>query len=220
MPAEPRISLAAVEELDDLARGFSRRLRDVAVEFSGGAGHSMPIGPEAILEAVPLVCGKLLLRSTPISGFDRALSVELPRLVPGAARAEAALSCPGRRGKCIVLEVVRLVPRTPKVGFHFLGQVAAKGGRRRSRTPSSGHRAGERPCRPERGIADLALASSGIRTCPPWKINSRIEQTLRISIFGRVVRGHNGRPSEGRPNQEQRRNDSHRRQVKLMSGNS
>ena len=66
---EPRISLAAVEELDRLARGFRRRLRDVAVELSGAAGHSMAIGPETIREAVPLVCRELLLRPSPHFGL-------------------------------------------------------------------------------------------------------------------------------------------------------
>ena len=58
--SEPRLLLTAVQELDRLARHFRRRLRDVAVQLSPQAGLSSPIGPQAILEAVPLVCRELL----------------------------------------------------------------------------------------------------------------------------------------------------------------
>ncbi len=71
MPAEPRISLAAVKELDRLAREFRRKLRDVAVELSVVAGHSTPIGRETVLEAVPLACRDLLLRPSPRFGDER-----------------------------------------------------------------------------------------------------------------------------------------------------
>lgn len=57
---EPRILLTAVQEMDHLARQFRRRLRDIAVELSREAGQSGPIGPDTILEAVPLVCRELL----------------------------------------------------------------------------------------------------------------------------------------------------------------
>jgi hypothetical protein len=57
---EPRILLAGVQELDRLARLFRRRLRDAAVELLGETGDSVHIGPEAVLEAVPLACQKLL----------------------------------------------------------------------------------------------------------------------------------------------------------------
>ena len=61
--AEPRMSLTAVQELDRLARQFRRRLRDLALELSQEAGHPGPIGPNTILEAVPLACQELLCAS-------------------------------------------------------------------------------------------------------------------------------------------------------------
>ena len=66
--AEPRISLAAVREMEQLARRFRHRLRDVAVELSTEKGRSTPIGPETILEAVPQVCGEIM--SNPGARFD------------------------------------------------------------------------------------------------------------------------------------------------------
>jgi hypothetical protein len=57
---EPRILLTGVQELDRLARLFRRTLRDAAVKLSGEAGDSAPIGPDAVLEAVPSACEKLL----------------------------------------------------------------------------------------------------------------------------------------------------------------
>jgi hypothetical protein len=70
---EPRILLTAVRELDQLARRFRRRLRDVAVELLGKAGHSGPIGPETVLAALPLVCGELLADAGSRSGDGRDL---------------------------------------------------------------------------------------------------------------------------------------------------
>lgn len=66
-PTGARISLAVVQQLDQLARRFRRRLRDVAVELSQAAGHSFPVGPDSILRAVPLVCRELA--SEPGSNF-------------------------------------------------------------------------------------------------------------------------------------------------------
>jgi len=57
---EPRILLAGVQELDQLARRFRRILRDAAVKLSEEAGDSAEIGPDTILEAVPFACLRLL----------------------------------------------------------------------------------------------------------------------------------------------------------------
>jgi hypothetical protein len=57
--AESRITLAAVQELDRLARQFRRRLRDLAVESSCGAGNLGPLGPDDILKALPLAVREL-----------------------------------------------------------------------------------------------------------------------------------------------------------------
>jgi hypothetical protein len=55
-----RIALSAVQELDQLAQRFRRRLRDCAVELAQAAGQSAPVGPDAVHDAVPLVCRELL----------------------------------------------------------------------------------------------------------------------------------------------------------------
>jgi hypothetical protein len=57
---EPRILLTGVQELDQLARRFRRRLRDFALQLSQETRHSAPIGPEIILQAVPRACRELL----------------------------------------------------------------------------------------------------------------------------------------------------------------
>jgi histone H3/H4 len=56
--AELRITVSAIQELDQLARRFRRRLRDLAVELAGKAGRSGPIGTDDILRAVPLVAAE------------------------------------------------------------------------------------------------------------------------------------------------------------------
>lgn len=56
---DPRISLAAVREMNELARRFRHRLRDVAIELSGKARKSSPIGLETILQAVTHVCREI-----------------------------------------------------------------------------------------------------------------------------------------------------------------
>jgi len=58
--SEPRISLEAIRKLDDLARGFRRRLRDCAVQLSQANGSGVLICPETISEALPLACRELL----------------------------------------------------------------------------------------------------------------------------------------------------------------
>lgn len=68
---EPRISLAAVREMDQLARLFRRRLRDVAVELLGENGCSTPISPETILEAAPLVYREMLSNPGTCFGEER-----------------------------------------------------------------------------------------------------------------------------------------------------
>lgn len=70
---EPRISLAAVREMDQLARRFRRRLRDVAVELLGEKGCSTPISPETILEAAPLVYREMLSNPGAYFGEERGL---------------------------------------------------------------------------------------------------------------------------------------------------
>ncbi len=57
---EPQILVTGVQQLDQLARRFRRILRDVALQLSQETGHSEPIGPEVILQAVPLACRELL----------------------------------------------------------------------------------------------------------------------------------------------------------------
>ena len=57
---EPRISLEAISKMDDLARGFRRKLRDCAVQLSGANGSAVVISPETITEAMPLACRELL----------------------------------------------------------------------------------------------------------------------------------------------------------------
>jgi len=57
---EPRILLTGIQELDQLARRFRRRLRDVAVQLSQETGHLTPIGPDIILRAAPIACRELL----------------------------------------------------------------------------------------------------------------------------------------------------------------
>ncbi len=68
---EPRILLTAIQELDQLARRFRRRLRDAAVELSREAGHPAPIGPDTILEAMPRACRELLADPGSASGDER-----------------------------------------------------------------------------------------------------------------------------------------------------
>ena len=58
-PLEPRISLEAIRKLDDLARGFRRKLRDCAVRLSQANGSGDLICPESISEALPLACREL-----------------------------------------------------------------------------------------------------------------------------------------------------------------
>ena len=57
---DPRISLAAVHEMNQLARRLRHRLREVAVEVWRKDPKSDPIGPETILQAVPHVCREIL----------------------------------------------------------------------------------------------------------------------------------------------------------------
>ncbi len=57
---EPRIWLTGVQQLDQLARRFRRKLRDSALKLSQETGHSAPIGPDIILHAVPSACRDLL----------------------------------------------------------------------------------------------------------------------------------------------------------------
>ena len=64
--------LTAVQQMDELARRFRRRLRDIAVELSGEAGHSVPIGPDTIAQAVGLVCRELLSDTPSGLGDERA----------------------------------------------------------------------------------------------------------------------------------------------------
>jgi hypothetical protein len=58
--AEPRISLEAIKRMDDLARGFRRKLRDRAVQLSQADASGALISPEIIGEAMPFVCRELL----------------------------------------------------------------------------------------------------------------------------------------------------------------
>ena len=57
---EPRILLTGIQQLDQLALRFRRRLRDVALQLSRETGDDAPIGPEIILQAVPRACRGLL----------------------------------------------------------------------------------------------------------------------------------------------------------------
>lgn len=58
--AEPRISLETIRKMDDLARGFRRKLRDRAVQLSQANASGVLISPETISEALPSVCRELL----------------------------------------------------------------------------------------------------------------------------------------------------------------
>ena len=58
--AEPRISLEAIRKMDELARGFRRKLRDRAIHVSQANASGMLISPETIGEALPSVCRELL----------------------------------------------------------------------------------------------------------------------------------------------------------------
>ena len=57
---KPRIWLTGVQQLDQLARRFRRKLRDAALKLSQEAGDSAPIGPDIVLQAVPITCRDLL----------------------------------------------------------------------------------------------------------------------------------------------------------------
>ena len=57
---KPQILLSGVQQLDELARQFRRKLRDVALQLSQETRDAAPIGPEIILQAVPGACRKLL----------------------------------------------------------------------------------------------------------------------------------------------------------------
>jgi len=70
---EPRILLAGMQELDRLAHYFRRTLRDAAVQLLQEAGDSAAIGPEIVLEAVPLACRNLLSDLSPNCGNERGL---------------------------------------------------------------------------------------------------------------------------------------------------
>lgn len=76
---DPRILLTAVQQMDRIARRFRRKLRDAAVELSGDAGHSVPIGPDTIAEAVPLVCRELLSDAGSHLGDERGSDGQRPR---------------------------------------------------------------------------------------------------------------------------------------------
>jgi hypothetical protein len=74
-PTRTRISLAAVQQLDQLARRFRRQLRDVALELSQAEGDSL-LTPDTVLRAVPVECRRLL------SGHDSSLDDERGPDVP------------------------------------------------------------------------------------------------------------------------------------------
>ena len=57
---EPQILLTGVQQLDQLAHRFRRRLRDVALQLSQEEGRAGPIGPDDILRAAPGACRELL----------------------------------------------------------------------------------------------------------------------------------------------------------------
>jgi hypothetical protein len=58
--SEPRILLTGLQNLDRIARRFRCRLRDAALKLSVESKDSAIIGPEKILQAVPIVCRELL----------------------------------------------------------------------------------------------------------------------------------------------------------------
>ena len=70
-PVEPRILLTGVQELDEFARQFRRKLRDVAIEFWREAGHPEPIDPDLVRRAVPRACRELLAEIGSGSGDER-----------------------------------------------------------------------------------------------------------------------------------------------------
>ena len=60
LQTEPQILLTGVQQLDQLAHRFRRKLRDVALQLSQEEGDAGPIGPDDILRAVPIACRELL----------------------------------------------------------------------------------------------------------------------------------------------------------------
>jgi hypothetical protein len=58
--AEPRISLAGRRELNAFEHRFRCMLRAAALELLADAGDFGPIGPDAILQAVPIACERLV----------------------------------------------------------------------------------------------------------------------------------------------------------------
>ena len=78
-PGNVRISLRAVQEMDELALRFRRRLRDLAIELSREAGHAEPIGPDTVAQALPLVCGELLSQDGSGLGDERGSDGQRPR---------------------------------------------------------------------------------------------------------------------------------------------
>ena len=79
LPANARISLQAVREMDEVALRFRRRLRDLAIELSREAGHAEPIGPDTVAHALRLVCGEFLSQDGSGLGDERGSDGQRPR---------------------------------------------------------------------------------------------------------------------------------------------